>query len=627
MMKMKREENKHECPICQASFTTANDLAKHHVLKHYKVEKAKLDIKIQSESNSDKNLGSNQNNSFTDEEKSSKVSQVKVKNLELAKRKKKVINETIKEDKSLSKQPKYEPKDNKSLAKHRVLVHYKVEKAKLDIKVQPESNSAKNLRSNQENSFTDEEKSSKVSQLKVKNLELAQRKKKVINETKNEDKSLSKEPKDEPKDNNYELKIDEDKIHEEKPMEVSKLIGKIRRNKDKSLSKKPKDEPKDNNSELEIDKIPLAHEEKPIQVPKMKGKIRRNEDKSLSKEPNDEPKDNNSELEIDEDKIPLAHEEKLIQVSKLKGKTKRTVKNLQAWNGEGAYWKELSNKRKIYNGDKSFQEKDDSSEKITPEPKSPEKVYEVESIIKKRIKNNRTELWIKWKGYSEEWNTWEPEENIETDKVFEVEKILEERTGNDCTEYFVKWKGYSTKSNTWEPESNILDPGIIGHWKKLSRKHKICEKKSSNSRNQKNNDILNISEKAFVESIKLKNHNETNIGAIMAFSCKFCDGNFNEKYDLKRHMQIHNNEGQQEMRSLEKPFQSDKNLDEPLQNDSILREQFGIKKTVMVVIHELERDICRVHSILVTWFFRFFVFWSSSIFIYFYLLFTFYQRF
>ena len=79
-------------------------------------------------------------------------------------------------------------------------------------------------------------------------------------------------------------------------------------------------------------------------------------------------------------------------------------------------------------------------------------------------------------------------------------------------------------------------------------------------------------------------------------------------------MQIHNNGGQQEMRSLEKPFQSDKNLDEPLHNDSILREQFGIKKTVMVVIHELEHDICLVHSnitlvhsILVTWFIYFLV--------------------
>ena len=73
--------------------------------------------------------------------------------------------------------------------------------------------------------------------------------------------------------------------------------------------------------------------------------------------------------------------------------------------------------------------------------------------------------------------------------------------------------------------------------------------------------------------MKLKKHKETNIGAIKAFSCKFCDENFNEKYDLKRHMQIHHNEVHQEMRNLKKPVQSDKNLNEPLQNDSILREK------------------------------------------------------
>ena len=60
--------------------------------------------------------------------------------------------------------------------------------------------------------------------------------------------------------------------------------------------------------------------------------------------------------------------EKSLQVSQVK--IKQTVKNLQAWNLERAYWKEPSNKRKIYNGEKSFQEKDDSTKKFIPEPKS-----------------------------------------------------------------------------------------------------------------------------------------------------------------------------------------------------------------------------------------------------------------
>ena len=132
------------------------------------------------------------------------------------------------------------------------------------------------------------------------------------------------------------------------------------------------------------------------------------------------------DLEIDEDEIQLApsyeeqnlennpknsntDEEKPLKVSKSKGKISRTVKNLQAWNQEGAYWKELSYKRKI--SEKKF-----TNSRNQKSPKNLKKEYEVESIVEKRFRNNRTELLIKWKGYSEEWNTWEPEENIKTEE-------------------------------------------------------------------------------------------------------------------------------------------------------------------------------------------------------------------
>ena len=180
----------------------------------------------------------------------------------------------------------------------------------------------------------------------------------------------------------------------------------------------------------------------------------KNEDESLSKEPKDGPKDNNSELEIDE--IPSTQsyevqnlesnpknsntdEEKTLKVSQSKGKISRTVKNLQAWNGEGVYWKESSNKRKIYNTNsrtpknneipntdeepclESSNKRNVREKKVTDfrnkkSSKNLKKEHEVESIVKKRFRNNHTELLIKWKGYSEKWNTWEPEENIKTEE-------------------------------------------------------------------------------------------------------------------------------------------------------------------------------------------------------------------
>lgn len=52
-----------------------------------------------------------------------------------------------------------------------------------------------------------------------------------------------------------------------------------------------------------------------------------------------------------------------------------------------------------------------------------------------------------------------PEER--TDDIYQVERILKERSRQGKHRFYIKWRGYSPRFNTWEPEENILDKRLI----------------------------------------------------------------------------------------------------------------------------------------------------------------------
>lgn len=179
-----------------------------------------------------------------------------------------------------------------------------------------------------------------------------------------------------------------------------------------------------------------------------------------------------------------------------KGKVTKYLVRWTGFNSDNDSWEPAANlpKNKIAAFNKKQKNADSSDEEEKSDDEDRE--YAVEKIIMRKGVGKRRLYRIRWAGFSDAHNSWEPEENLggakklvrefnknadereakQMEKEYEVEKIVDEKTHYSKPLYCVKWHGYKKNHNTWQDAESLADcQDVLEKWELT--KEKRAEKK------------------------------------------------------------------------------------------------------------------------------------------------------